>query len=200
MAWEMSGRSMEFCSCTLMCPCWISAEVAPDEGWCSGALAFSVEKGSCDGVDLAGTSVALTADWPGNFFEGKGTGRLYVHAGDGDAQRRELEAIFTGKKGGHLADLFGAVITKWLPTETTQIAIRWDGSPSVRVGSVGEATLIPLKDPSGKATRVTGAVAQAGFQFDGMDLASSKGSRWADPGLRSWEGSSGTLQTFDWRS
>ena len=200
MAWQMSGRSMEFCSCALMCPCWISPEAKPDEGWCSGTLAFSIEAGECDGVDLAGTSVVLTADWPGNFFGGEGTARLYLDQGASDEQRRELEAVFQGNKGGHLAGLFGAVIAKWLPSETTGVAIDWGGNPSVTVGNVGNATLAPLADPNGQSTRVTGAVAQAGFQFDGMDLASSEGSRWSDPALRSWEGSSGTLHQFDWKS
>jgi hypothetical protein len=43
-----------------------------------------------------------------------------------------------------------------------------------------------------------GAVAQAGFLIDSMDLASSKGSRWADPEMRAWEGDSGTLHAFNW--
>ena len=56
----------------------------------------------------------------------------------------------------------------------------------------------PLKDPAGRPTKVQGAVTLAAFQLESMDLASSKGSRWADPELRPWEGDSGTLHAFTW--
>ena len=184
MGWQASGRSVELCNCNMLCPCWLGPEGKPDEGWC--------------GADLGGTKVALTAGWPGNFFGGNGTARLYVDEGASPEQRRELEAIFSGKKGGVLEGLWGAVIGKWLPTETTRVEIGWGESPSLRVGNVGEATLAPLKDGTGKPTRIEGAAAQAAFQFASMDLASSKGSRWSDPQLRQWQGDSGTLAQFDW--
>ena len=97
----------------------------PDEGWCGGAFGFDIERGSSDGVDLSGTKVALAAEWPGNFFGGNGTARLYIGDSASDAQRRELEAIFSGKKGGLFEGLWGAVISRWLPTETTKVDIGW---------------------------------------------------------------------------
>ena len=109
-----------------------------------------------------------------------------------------MEAIFSGKKGGLFEGLWGAVISNWLPTETTTIEIGWGDSPFLRVGSFGQATLTPLKDQTGKPTRVEGAAAQAAFQFASMDLASSKGSQWSDPTLRQWQGDSGTLHQFNW--
>jgi hypothetical protein len=41
-------------------------------------------------------------------------------------------------------------------------------------------------------------VAHAALQLDGMQVASAKGSRWADPDMRSGDGDSGTLHSFDW--
>lgn len=200
MAWQVSGRSVELCNCHMLCPCWLGPEGKPDQGWCGAALGFDIQRGSSDGVDLGGTRVALAAEWPGNFFGGNGTARLYLDERASAEQRRELEAIFSGRKGGVLEGLWGAVIGRWLPAETTSVEIAWGGSPSLRVGNVGEATLAPLKDGTGKPTRVEGAAAQAAFQFAGMDLASSRGSRWSDPQLRAWQGDSGTLAQFDWRA
>jgi hypothetical protein len=136
--------------------------------------------------------------WPGNFFGGNGTARCYIGDNAQPEQRRELEAIFTGKKGGLLAPLWGAVVSSWLPTEATKIEIAWRAFPSLRVGNVAQAILTPLKDQAGHRTRVEGAAAQAAFQLASMDLASSKGSRWSDPQLRDWQGESGTLHQFDW--
>jgi hypothetical protein len=198
MAWQLSGRSVELCSCKMLCPCWLGPEGEPDQGWCGGALGFDIHRGNSDGVDLSGTKVVLAAEWPGNFFGGDGTARLYLEESATPEQRRELEAIFSGKKGGLFEALFGAVISKWLSTETTKIEMGWDASPFLRVGNVGQANLTPLKDATGRPTRVEGAAAMAAFQFASMDLASSKGSHWTDPNLRQWQGDSGTLHQFNW--
>jgi hypothetical protein len=198
MAWQLSGRSIELCNCKMLCPCWLGPEGEPDQGWCGGALGFDIQRGSSDDVDLSGTKVALATEFPGNFFAGKGTARLYIGDSATAEQRRELEAILSGKKGGFLAGLWEAAISNWLPTETTSIEIGWSNSPFLRVGSFGQATLTPLKDQTGKPTRVEGAAAQAAFQLASMDLARSKGSEWSDPKLRQWQGDSGTLYQFNW--
>lgn len=198
MTWQLSGKSMELCSCKMLCPCWLGPDGEPDEGWCAGAFAFDIQRGSSDGVNLAGTKVVLGAEWPGNFFGGNGKARLYIDDGASAGQRRELEAIFSGKKGGLFEGLFGAVIKTWLLTETTRIEITWGDSPSVSVGKFGQAKMSPLKDQSGKPARVEGAAAQGAFQLASMDLASSKGSQWSDPGFRQWRGDSGTLHQFNW--
>lgn len=200
MAWSVSGQSMELCSCEMLCPCWLGPEGEPDQGWCGGVFGFDIREGNSDGVNLGGSKVVFTAIWPGNFFGGNGTGRLYIDEGANTDQRRELEAIFSGKKGGPLEGLFGAIISKWLPAQATKINIQWGDKPSLNVGSVGQAQLQPMKDPSGRPTKVQGAAALAGFQMESMDLASSKGSRWSDPDLRAWEGDSGTLHAFNWRA
>jgi len=198
MAWQVSGRSVELCSCNMLCPCWLGPEGKPDQGWCGGAFAFDIESGNSDGVDLSGSKVVLAAEWPGNFYAGNGTARLYLPDDKTQDQRQRLEAIFTGKNGGLFAGLWPAVVQKWLPTETTRISIAWGDSPTVSVGSFGNVKLTPLKDQSGQPTRVQGAAAQGAFQITTMDLASSKGSRWTDPQLRNWQGDSGTMHRFQW--
>jgi hypothetical protein len=189
---------MELCNCKILCPCWLGPDGQPDQGWCGGTFAFDIERGSSDDVDLTGTKVALSFVWPGNFFGGNGTARCYIGDDAQPEQRRELEAIFTGTRGGLLEPLWGAVISSWLPTEAPKIEIGWGDSPFLRVGTVAEVTLTPLKDQAGHATRVEGAAAQAAFQLASMQLASSKGSRWSDPKLREWQGDSGTLHQFTW--
>lgn len=198
MGWNVRGRSIELCSCKMLCPCWLGPEGEPDQGWCGGSFAFDIEEGAADGVELSGTKVILLAEWPANFFLGDGKARLYIGEAATSDQRSALEAIFSGKQGGHLEPLFGAVIAKWLPAQTAKIDIQWGESPSFSVGTVGQATLAPLKNPDGQPTKVQGAIAQAGFQIESMDLASSKGSHFADPDLRAWDGDSGTLHTFAW--
>ncbi|MBI3943347.1 MAG: hypothetical protein HY326_10070 [Chloroflexi bacterium] len=79
-----------------------------------------------------------------------------------------------------------------------QVAAGDGQTAAITVGTVGQATLQPLKDQAGRPTTVQGAAAMAAFELERMDLASSKGSRWSDPELRQWEGDSGTIHAFSW--
>lgn len=199
MSWHIKGRSAELCSCTMFCPCWLSPDVEPDQGWCSGAFIFDISEGNSDGVGLAGCKTAVAFDWPGNFWGGQGTARLYVDAAASDEQRGELEAIFSGQRGGPLQDVLSLVVSKALPTEVMEFDLDWGKKKaSLRVGSVGDATLQPLEDPSGNRATLQGAAAMGAFQLASLDVASSKGSRWSDPDLRAWDGDSGTIHEFEW--
>ena len=200
MAWQMNTEMIECCSCKVLCPCWAGPSGVPDEEWCSGALIFSVQSGTADGVDVAGCRAALAAEWPGNFFAGNGTARLYVDASASADQRRELEAIFGGKKGGVVEPLWAAAIAKWLPTKVVPIAITRGDTVAVTVGDVGKVTLKLLSDLQGNPASVQGMPAQAAFQSASMNIASSKGTRWTDADMRQWQGDSGTLHRLNWTS
>ena len=200
MSWEISGQSIELCNCKMLCPCFFGPEGEPDEGWCGACLGFDVQAGSSNGVDLGNTKVVFLGEWPSNFFRGGGSARLYLDENNSVDQRAVLEKIFSGKDGGHLQPLWGATIDNWLPSSTATLDINWGDTPSIVVSDVGSATMKPLRDDNGQATRVTGAAAHLGFQWDGMDLASSIGSRWTDPDLQEWDGNSGTLHEFNWTS
>lgn len=199
MAWNLTGRAFELCNCNVLCHCWFGP-AKPDQGWCGGAFIFDIQEGRAEGVDLTGKKVAFAAEWPGDFWSGNGKARLYVDESATPEQRRELEAIFSGKRGGLFEPLMGGVISTWLSARPTKIEVQHGANASATVGDVGRVTLRPLKDQTGKQTKIQGAAAQAAFHIDSMDVASSKGSRWSDPELRGWEGDSGNLIAFSWRS
>src|SRR5688500_322680 len=198
MAWKVAGRSVEHCSCNMLCPCWLGPDGKPDQGWCGGIFGFDIREGNADGTDLSGTRVVLSAMWPANFFAGNGTARLYLSEADSTQQRKELEAIFLGKKGGPLAPLWSAVVKDWLPTEIARIDMAWGETPSISVDKFGQAKFQRVKDQAGNPSRVTGAAAQAAFQIATMDVAKAEESHWADPKLRDWQGDSTTLHEFRW--
>ncbi len=200
MAWQITGRAMEMCSCKQFCPCWLGPEGEPDEGWCASVWMYDVHEGNSDGVGLDGTKCVLMAEWPGNFFAGHGKARLYLDEAASEDQRRELEGIFGGKKEGFFSTLWAAVIDEWLPSEVTKVDLAWDEEPSLGVGTVGRATLQPLTDGAGLLTKVSGAMAQTALHIDSMQLASIKESQWSDPGLRSWQAKDGVLCDFNWSS
>jgi hypothetical protein len=198
MAWNIKGTMIEFCSCRALCPCWLGPETKPDQGWCSGAIAYDISEGNVEGVDVAGCKAVLTAEWPGNFFGGKGKARLYLDSGASADQRRALEAVFSGKKGGMFEGLLGAVVSSWLPAKTVPIAIRRGDTLAVSVGDVGKATIASFRDQAGKAASVQGTAAQGAFQSASMEIASCKETRWADPDMRAWQGDSATVHRVSW--
>jgi hypothetical protein len=194
MAWKLSGQILETCSCNMVCPC-VFGPAKPDQGWCSGALVFDIRQGSSDGVNLGGTKVSFAVDLPGDFVSGNGTGRLYIDEGAGPDQRRELESIFTGKKGGAF-EMLNSLMAKWLPTEIVKTQIASDNT-SVKVGSVGQLTLQPLKTDDGRQTILQKAPIFVGFGIESANLARGDGSRWSDPQLRGWtSGGTGSVSAF----
>lgn len=198
MVWSISGRSLDLCSCRMWCPCWLGPEIEPDQGWCAHTFGFEIEKGKSDDVDLGATKAALTGEWPANFFQGGGRARIYVDEAATEVQQRELAAILSGGKTGHLHALWAATVDEWLPAIAARIEISWGDKPGLSVNGFGRATMRPITNGAGKSTIVSGAMSQAGLQIDSMNLASSEGSTWSDPDFRAWQGSSGNIHDFDW--
>lgn len=201
MAWHVRGVVREHCSCKMWCPCWLGP-AEPDQGWCSGSLIFEVHEGAADDISLDGLRVVVVVDFPADFFTGNGTARLYIDENANAEQRRELEAIFSGRKGGPLEAAWGATVTQWLPTQVANIEIQDGDAPSITVGNVAQVTYqSPIRDGEGRATVIEAAAAATAFGLEGVSLARSDGSRWSAPEMRQWEsGGSGTIGAFDWNA
>jgi hypothetical protein len=70
-------------------------------------------------------------------FDGNGTSRLYIDDRAEEGQRKELEAIYQGKRGGPM-EMISSLIAKWLPTQSTKIDINDDGNNlTATVGNFG---------------------------------------------------------------
>jgi len=194
MAWRMTGQMLEACSCKMICPCTLGP-AEPDQGWCSGALVFHIKDGNSDAVKLGGRKVVFAVDLPGDFVGGNGTARLYIDDAASADQRRELEAIFSGKKGGAF-DALNGLITKWLPTQIVRTEIANDNT-SAKVGTVGQLTLKSIKTEDGRQTTLQNAPIMVAFGVERADLARTDGSQWSDPQMRGWKsGGSGSVGAF----
>jgi hypothetical protein len=167
----------------------------PDQGWCSGALLFDIQQGNADGVSLSGCKVVLAVDLPGDFLSGDGTARLYIDESAGSDQRRELEAIFTGQKGGAF-DMLKSLITKWIPMQIVRADIAKDNT-SATIGTSGQLMWQPVKTQDGRQTTLQNAPVMVGFGMERSDLARSDGSQWFDPQMRRWQsGGHGAISPF----
>jgi hypothetical protein len=203
MAWNIAGQMIESCSCNMLCPCWFGVKelMVMDQGWCAAPILFRVQQGSSDGVGLDGGTLVIVLDFPGpTLFDGNATARLYIDEAASSDQRRELEAIFQGKKGGPMAIIAG-LVTKWLPTQTTKIEIQEkDDTLTATVGNFGKVKSQRLKNEAGQPMSMQGAGFAVALQFDNetMHLAPS-GSQWSDPDMpRRFETKSGAVGNFTW--
>src|SRR5437870_549185 len=68
MAYQLEGKLLEVCTCNVLCPCWVGED--PDGGTCTGVLSWHVEKGTINGIDVSGHTLAILTFIPGNILEG----------------------------------------------------------------------------------------------------------------------------------
>jgi hypothetical protein len=170
-----------------------------DQGWCDSAVAWRIQDGNADGVNLGGRTVVLGIDFPGpTMFDGGATARLYVDDEADEKQRLELESIYQGKKGGTMEAL-APLISHWLPTQSASISVADEGDRiGVSVSNAGQIESNLLKDSEGHGFELRGGGFVAGFGMDVAQMAPSA-SRWSDPDLpRSFETKSGARGNFTW--
>jgi hypothetical protein len=130
---------------------------------------------------------------------GNGTVRIYVDDGADASQMQELEAIFTGRKGGP-GEVLKSLVTKWLPTQKAKIAVQGGDNPTVTVGAVGQVTAKRISDDKGRVAKLVNAPVLGAIQVETLDLARGDGTRFADPDMRRWEsGGHAGLSPFSWR-
>ena len=140
MGWSIKGELVESCSCNMLCPCWYGVKglMIMDQGWCASPWLIRIQNGESNNVDISGMNVVLAMFFPGpTLLDGDGTGRLHIDDRADSDQRRELEAIFTGKRGGAM-EVPASLLSKWLPTMFSKIEVtESNGSVTAHVGDHG---------------------------------------------------------------
>ncbi len=202
MAWRLTGQMIESCSCNMFCPCWFTVQelMIMDKGWCATAIVLRTRDGNSDGVDLGGRTVVLAADFPGpTLFDGNATARLYFDSAASPDQRRELEAIMTGQKGGPFAAL-APLMSRWLPARSAGISVTDGGDLiSIAVDGAGRFDSRRMRDGQGLDFTLRGGGFVAALGMQEVALAPTAGS-WTDEGLREFEVKSGARGDFVWNA
>ena len=156
MAYTIEGKLLEVCDCHTLCPCWVGDD--PDNGTCKTALAWHIEKGDIDGVDVSGLTFAAAAHVPGNILQGNWKMVAYMDDRASPAQQEAILAVWTGKKGGPVADL-AQLVGEVAGVERVPIVFEvHEGKGRIRFGNAVEAELEPFRGPDGKPTALTDSV------------------------------------------
>ena len=165
--WRIRAKYYEACNCAHGCPCNFNG--FPTHGHCEGLIAFAVEEGERDGVDLAGVKVASAADWPGAIHEGDGVLAVFIDAKT-DEQRDAMVSILTAQDGGLPWEIIATTFSEVKGPFFEPIEIDDRGTDSrVRVGDKYVVEMETFKNPVTGDPHEVHTVMPDGFIFkDGL--------------------------------
>ena len=153
MSYQIEGQLLEVCTCNTVCPCWVG--VIPDGGSCDGVIAWQVEKGNINGVDVSGRTVAVIAHIPGVAVAGNWRVALYVDDKATEAQKNALLDAYSGKLGGALAGVAG-LVGEVVGTESVSIlANAQNGRGMLKIGDIVTADFEPVIGAHGEPTQLS---------------------------------------------
>jgi hypothetical protein len=154
--YEIEGRLLEVCNCDAICPCWVGLD--PDNGTCDSILAWAVDGGTIEGVDVSDRVVGLSVHIPGNVFAGNWKAVVYVDDRCSEEQQGALLKVFTGQLGGAIADL-AALIGEVIAVERVPISCDvQEGEGVLKFGDVAEAHMESFKGATGNPTTLADSV------------------------------------------
>jgi len=153
MAYKLEGRMIEICSCETVCPCFVGE--MPDGGYCDVTVAWHMDKGTVEGVDVAGCTIAAIAHIPGKPLDGNWRAAVYIDDGASKDQEGALLNVFTGKLGGAIADV-AKLIGEVVGVERVSIAFTAKGGKgSLKIGEVANAQMEPYLTADGSVATMS---------------------------------------------
>jgi len=190
MSWKIEGRYFENCPCDAPCPCTASFDLGADVERCTPVLAFHVDSGEVEGVDVSGLSVVAVADTPRVMSEGDWRLGMFIDEAASDEQAEKLGAVFSGGLGGPMEAL-APLLGENLGVERAPIEFSSDGGKhSLKVGDEVEVEvedIIPFGTDTGKPARLVDIFHPANSELNlgrathsrvsafGMDFANEPG-------------------------
>lgn len=142
--YRIEGRFIESCDCFELCPCWV--DEAPDEGHCTGLVAWDITAGEIDGVDVSGRAVVAVTGHGSGRRDDRSMTVLFVDDTADDDAFDKLGAAFAGSQvdaagddpspvPGPLGELSGVTGTVVAPPQREGVTIaRTRDGWRVRVG------------------------------------------------------------------
>jgi hypothetical protein len=142
MSWHLEGTYFESCSCDAVCPCtWSGFAAKATTDRCRALLAYHIETGEIDGVDVSDLSFALFLDTPPLMTEGNWRVGVFLDSSAGDEQAGKLGEVIGGQAGGPLA-MLTPLISEMLGMERVPMDYRDNGrAHSLRIGDIAEVTV-----------------------------------------------------------
>jgi hypothetical protein len=121
-------------------------------------VSYHVQKGTVNGLDVSGLTLAIIVHIPGNIL--KGNWKVAVIVDDRATQEQEeaLLAVWTGKLGGPITDfaaLIGEVVAVLRAPITFDVK---EGRGTLKIAGYADAALAPFRGPGEMATTLHNSV------------------------------------------
>jgi len=156
MAYQLEGKLLEVCDCNVLCPCWIGENA--DNGTCDAVVAYHIDKGTVDGTNVSGLTLALLVHIPGNILQGNWRVGVVVDDKATAQQQQALLNVWTGKLGGPVADL-AKLVSEVVTVQRAPITFAVnEGQGTLHIGDLVEASMSPYRGPTGKVTTLNESV------------------------------------------
>ena len=160
MSWNVRGTYFENCPCDMVCPCSTSGMSMPaDYDRCTVLLAFHIEEGAVDSLDISGLNVAVLADTPKLMTDGNWKLGMFMDAAASKEQAEAIGGVFSGALGGPMAAL-GPLVGEMLGMETVPMEYVDDGRRhSIKAGDLLDIEIedfVPPGSATGEVSMLTG--------------------------------------------
>jgi hypothetical protein len=155
--YQLHGTLLEACDCGILCPCWVGED--PDGGTCQALVAYNLDAGTINGVDVSGLTHAIVGFIPGNILAGNWQLVIFVDDRASEEQEKALLDAFTGKLGGPLADL-AQLVGEVKAIERVLIShkiVEGKGTITIGGGRV-QADMEPYRGPDGTETTLRDSI------------------------------------------
>ena len=198
MAWNISGTYFETCSCNVICPCITTPSLGPaDYDHCSFAMAFQIDQGDIEGLDVSGRKVIFAGTTPAVMSDGGWKVALLIDDGASDEATGALGKVFGGQAGGPPGAL-APLVAEVLGVERVPISFTNDGTRhSVQAGSMVDMEIEDFVPPGmSDAMKIVGAGHPVAST---LTVARAKQAKVSAFGLE-WDntGQNGHAAPFDW--
>jgi len=124
----------------------------PTKGYCTGAVAFQVDKGHCEGVMLDGMKVVATFYFPRAIHHGDGHMQPFLEDTISDAQKDAIFYILSGQdqRVGTVFQIFSVIVKTLHEPIFTKIQFDWDiknRKARIEVPTLLRARSEPIRNP-----------------------------------------------------
>ncbi len=145
--WNLSGAYFESCNCEVACPCVFTSP--PTTGECIVLVAWHIDKGQSDGINLDGLNALLAVYSPGHMLKAKWKVALYIDEKANPSQKDALTKILGGQAGGVPAAL-APFIGQVLGVKSVPIDFKAEGKKrSLRIPQVAEMQIEAIAGQGG---------------------------------------------------
>jgi hypothetical protein len=178
MAYDLKGSLLEVCDCNVLCPCWVGED--PDNDACEAIVAWHIDRGEIDGLDVSGLTLAAFAHIPDNVLVPESWRvALFVDDRASERQQQALLDVWSGKHGGPVGQLM-QVVGEVASVERAPIDfIVEEGQGTLRIGDAAYAEMAPFRGATGATTTLAETVFST---IPGAPAYASKASRYERTG------------------